>query len=50
MAASMGAVLSCGWSRKVKDSVANTQEVMIHHPMSGAQGQATDMEIAVKEC
>lgn len=48
MAASMGAVLLCA-GQKGKRSGLQHCRVMIHQPMSGAQGQASDIEIAVKE-
>lgn len=48
MAASMGAVLLCGGS-KGKRMALNHSRIMIHQPMGGAQGQAADMEIQVKE-
>ena len=48
MAASMGAVLLCAGA-KGKRSALKHSRVMIHQPMGGAQGQATDMEITVKE-
>lgn len=47
MAASMGAViLSSG--AKGKRYVLPNAEVMIHQPLGGSQGQATEMEIAMK--
>lgn len=47
MAASMGAfLLSSG--AKGKRSVLPNAEVMIHQPLGGAQGQATDIEISAK--
>jgi ATP-dependent Clp protease protease subunit len=48
MAASMGAVLLCAGAEGKRTALPHSR-VMIHQPMSGAQGQATDMEIAVKE-
>ncbi len=48
MAASMGAVLLCAGAPKKRSALRHSR-VMIHQPMSGAQGQASDMEIAVKE-
>ena len=48
MAASMGAVLMCA-GEKGKRSALKHSRVMIHQPMGGVQGQATDMEITVKE-
>mgnify|MGYP004513833711 FL=1 len=47
MAASMGALLlSCG-TRGKRYSLPNA-EVMIHQPLGGTQGQATEIEIAAK--
>ncbi|MDB4584106.1 ATP-dependent Clp endopeptidase proteolytic subunit ClpP [Draconibacterium sp.] len=48
MAASMAAVLMTAGA-KGKRSALKHSRIMIHQPMSGAQGQASDMEIAVKE-
>lgn len=48
MAASMGAVLLCG-GQQGKRSALKHSRVMIHQPMGGAQGQATDLEITVRE-
>lgn len=48
MAASMGAVLLCAGADGKRSALTHSR-VMIHQPMSGAQGQASDMEIAVKE-
>lgn len=48
MAASMGAVLLCAGT-KGKRSVLPHSRVMIHQPLGGAQGQASDIEIAAKE-
>ena len=48
MAASMGAVLLCAGA-KGKRSALRHSRVMIHQPMGGAEGQATDMEITVRE-
>ncbi len=47
-AASMGAfLLSCGAPKK-RYSLPNSR-IMIHQPMGGAQGQATDIEIQARE-
>jgi ATP-dependent Clp protease protease subunit len=47
-AASMGAfLLSCGTAGK-RYSLPNSR-IMIHQPLGGAQGQATDIEIQAKE-
>lgn len=48
MAASMGAVLLCA-GQKGKRSALKHSRVMIHQPMGGSQGQASDMEITLKE-
>ncbi|PJA07761.1 MAG: ATP-dependent Clp protease proteolytic subunit [Flavobacteriales bacterium CG_4_10_14_0_2_um_filter_32_8] len=48
MAASMGAVLLCAGAPGKRSALKHSR-VMIHQPMGGAQGQATDMEITVKE-
>ena len=48
MAASMGAVLMCAGT-KGKRSALKHSRVMIHQPMGGAQGQASDMEITLQE-
>ena len=48
MAASMGAVLLCAGA-KGKRSALKHARVMIHQPMGGAEGQASDMEITVIE-
>jgi ATP-dependent Clp protease protease subunit len=48
MAASMAAVLLCGGTEG-KRMALNHSRIMIHQPLGGAQGQATDMEIQVKE-
>lgn len=48
MAASMGAVLLCA-GEKGKRSALKHSRVMIHQPMGGAQGQASDIEITARE-
>ena len=48
MAASMGAVLLTAGA-KGKRSALKHSRIMIHQPMGGAEGQASDIEIAVKE-
>lgn len=48
MAASMAAVLMCA-GQKGKRSALQHSRVMIHQPMGGAQGQASDMAITLKE-
>jgi ATP-dependent Clp protease protease subunit len=47
MCASMGSVLLSGGT-KGKRSVLPHAEVMIHQPLGGSKGQATEMEIAYK--
>ena len=48
MAASMGAVLLAGGADGKRIVLPHTR-VMIHQPMGGTQGQATDIEIYTKE-
>ncbi|PRX57778.1 ATP-dependent Clp endopeptidase proteolytic subunit ClpP [Flagellimonas meridianipacifica] len=48
IAASMAAILLCA-GEKGKRSGLTHSRVMIHQPLSGAQGQASDIEIAAKE-
>jgi ATP-dependent Clp protease protease subunit len=48
MAASMAAVLLC-CGTKGKRSALKHSRVMIHQPMGGTQGQASDIEITTKE-
>ncbi|THD68957.1 ATP-dependent Clp endopeptidase proteolytic subunit ClpP [Robertkochia marina] len=48
MAASMGAVLLCA-GEKGKRSALPHSRVMIHQPLGGAQGQASDIEITARE-
>jgi ATP-dependent Clp protease protease subunit len=48
LAASMGAVLLCA-GQKDKRSALPHARVMIHQPMGGAGGQASDVEITVNE-
>ena len=47
MAASMGAFLLAGGTKGKRDALPNA-EIMIHQPLGGAQGQATEIEIAAK--
>ena len=47
MAASMGAVLLCAGAEGKRTALKHSR-VMIHQPLGGAQGQASDMEITVK--
>ena len=48
MAASMGAVLLCAGAEGKRTALKHSR-VMIHQPLGGAQGQASDMEITLKE-
>lgn len=47
-AASMGAFLLCGGAKGKRFALPNAR-TMIHQPSGGAQGQATDIDIAAKE-
>ncbi len=47
MAASMGAFLLAGGTKGKRLALPNA-EIMIHQPLSGTQGQATEIEIAAK--
>lgn len=47
-AASMGAILLCAGA-KGKRFILPHSRVMLHQPLGGAQGQATDIEIQAKE-
>lgn len=48
MAASMAAVLLCAGATGKRTALKHSR-VMIHQPLGGAQGQASDMEITVNE-
>lgn len=48
MAASMGAFLLAGGAKGKRMALPNA-EVMIHQPLGGAKGQATEIEIAAKQ-
>jgi ATP-dependent Clp protease protease subunit len=48
MAASMAAVLLCA-GKKGKRTALKHSRIMIHQPMGGAQGQASDIEITTRE-
>ena len=48
MAASMAAVLLCAGEKGKRCGLTHSR-VMIHQPMGGAQGQASDIEITAKE-
>lgn len=47
-AASMGAFLLCGGTKGKRFALPNAR-TMIHQPSGGAQGQATDIDIAARE-
>ncbi len=48
MAASMGAVLLCAGTNGKRSALPHSR-VMIHQPLGGARGQASDIEIAARE-
>jgi len=48
MAASMGAVLLCAGAPGKRTALKHSR-VMIHQPLGGAQGQASDIEITARE-
>ena len=48
MAASMGAVLLCAGANGKRAALPHSR-VMIHQPLGGAQGQASDIEITARE-
>ena len=48
MAASMGAVLMCAGQKGKRTSLKHSR-VMIHQPLGGAEGQASDIEITARE-
>jgi len=48
MAASMSAVLLCAGAEGKRSALKHSR-VMIHQPMGGAQGQASDIEITARE-
>jgi ATP-dependent Clp protease protease subunit len=48
MAASMGAVILCAGTNGKRTSLKHSR-VLIHQPMGGAQGQASDIEITARE-
>lgn len=48
MAASMGAVLLCAGADGKRTALKHSR-VMIHQPLGGAQGQASDIEITARE-
>src|SRR5690554_3305027 len=48
LAASMGAVLLCAGAEGKRTALKHSR-VMIHQPLGGAQGQASDIEIKARE-
>ncbi len=48
MAASMGAVILCAGEKGKRTALAHSR-VLIHQPMGGAEGQASDIEITARE-
>jgi len=48
MAASMGAVLMCAGAKGKRTALKHSR-IMIHQPLGGAQGQASDIEITARE-
>ncbi len=48
LAASMGTVLLCAGAKGKRFTLANST-IHMHQPLGGAQGQATDIEIAARE-
>jgi len=48
MAASMGAILLVAGTKNKRSALKHSR-VMIHQPMGGAQGQASDIEITARE-
>ena len=48
MAASMGSVLLCAGAKGKRSALPHSR-VLIHQPLGGAQGQASDILIAAKE-
>jgi len=48
MAASMGAVLLAGGKKGKRFSLPNS-EILIHQPMGGMEGQATEIEITARQ-
>lgn len=48
LAASMGAVLLCGGAANKRAALPHSR-IMIHQPLGGVQGQASDIEITARE-
>lgn len=47
MAASMGSIILAGWAKGKRYSLPHS-EIMIHQPLGGAEGQATEIKIAAE--
>jgi ATP-dependent Clp protease, protease subunit len=47
LAASMGSIILAGWEKGKRYALAHA-EIMIHQPLGGAEGQATDILLAAK--
>lgn len=48
LAASMGSIILCAGTKGKRSSLQHSR-IMIHQPLGGAQGQASDIEIAARE-
>jgi ATP-dependent Clp protease protease subunit len=48
IAASMGAVIMCAGAKKKRTALPHSR-IMIHQPLGGAEGQASDIEITARE-
>lgn len=48
MAASMGAIILCAGAEEKRTALTHSR-ILIHQPMGGAQGQASDIEITARE-
>jgi ATP-dependent Clp protease protease subunit len=48
IAASMGAVLQCAGAKGKRTALPHSR-IMIHQPLGGAEGQASDIEITARE-
>ena len=48
MAASMGAILLCAGEKGLRNALPHSR-ILIHQPMGGAEGQASDIEIEARE-
>jgi ATP-dependent Clp protease protease subunit len=48
LAASLGAVLLAGGAKGKRSALPHSR-IMIHQPLGGAKGQASDMEITIKQ-